>query len=150
MQKTILFLLVIIGCFSSCKKEEVAEKSLSGDYFGLLISKLYQSFNGQTTIDTLDSNLKVNLLYNSAAKTLQLTSPNTLLNGLTLNEIDITDSTNAHYGNEKYFEYTATTPVLRYYYLHYNRVSGKDSIWLQTYLPPSGGWNLQEIYTAVK
>ncbi len=147
--KTILYILLLLT-FNACKKEPQKNPIVDGSYSGLLTSETYVTFSGQTTVDTLDANFKIDLVYNEGNKTLQLNSTNALLNGLLLNEITITDSLNLHYGNNKVFELTITNPNWRYYYLHYNQISGKDNIYLKTYQAPGGGWNQSEVFTGVK
>jgi len=151
MRKTIIIFFLMAIILYSCKKDDTVEtNNLNGDYFGMLTSNLYVSMNGQTTIDTIDSNLKINLIYQESDKTLLLFSPNSIFDSITLNELEITDSTNGHYGNDKVFEFTNIGSDWRYYYLHYNLVHGKDSVYINSYLPPCCGWNRSEVYIGIK
>ncbi len=150
MSKPITILLLMTIFFNSCKKETTVNTILTGDYYGIMTSTLYVSATGQTTIDTIDSNLKMSMVYNEADKILHLVCANALFDSISMNEMVIADSTSMHYGNDKVFEYTNNGPDWRYYYLHYNRVGGRDSIYIKTYQQPGSGWNRSEVYRGLK
>jgi hypothetical protein len=151
MKKTIFIFLVL--SLNSCKKDpqkNPSMPSMDGTYSGLLTSVTYVAFTGKTSIDTLDANFKIDLLYLDGNKTLQLNSTNALLDSLLLNKIEVSDPTNQHYGNDKAYELTLTNPDWRYYYVHYNHIVEKDSIYLKTYKAPGSGWNQSVVFTGVK
>ncbi len=136
----------------SCKKDTAEDSllsSVSGVYKGLLISVTYQTYTGITTIDTLNTELIIQCDYDNN-DSLFLTSSEEIFNNRALVEYIITDPGNSHYGDDKSFSKEPTTTDSRIYYLWYNQSAMTDSITINSYLPPSGGWNTQLFFYGTK
>ena len=146
----VAFCLSLLFLISCQKSNKTSRSSIEGDYIGLLRQSFYFTSNGTSSVDTLDTNLKINAVYNPAQQTILLSSSNTLFNGITLNEMNVTDTTSAYFGNDKAFRHVNNTSDWRTYELRYNQINGKDSIHLNTYLPPMGGWNSGIAYMGIK
>ncbi|MBX7107850.1 MAG: hypothetical protein K1X61_04295 [Chitinophagales bacterium] len=147
MRLFINLLLLLVIAATSCKKDTAGEplvNTISGDYKGLLLSVTYQTYTGITTIDTLQTDLTVQCTYNNI-DSLYLHSSEAIFNNKVLAESVIADTGNAHYGDDKSFFKEPSPADTRFFYLGYNQTA-VDSIFINSYLPPSGSWNTQLYY----
>lgn len=136
----------------SCKKDTAGDpltNRMSGSYKGLFISVTYQTYTGITTTDTLHTEFIIQCDYNNS-DSLFLTSSEEIFNNRALVEYTITDPGNPHYGDDKSFIKIPTTSDSRIYYLWYNQTASTDSIYINSYMPPSGGWNTQVHFYGTK
>ncbi|HMR44659.1 MAG TPA: hypothetical protein PKC40_12530, partial [Saprospiraceae bacterium] len=73
------------------------------------------------------------------------------LNDVFLEAVSDIDSVSSHFGNDRVFKNELDNNNNRVYYLYENKSSaGVDSIWLQSFTPPRGGWNSKIIFSGLK
>jgi hypothetical protein len=112
----------------------------------MFTSYTYVTFTGTTNLDTLDSNLKIGVIYDENKKTLQLSSKEDDFNGLILYDVDLTQPFNGTYEDDKFFKTESETCNLRYNSLN----STSDSIYISKVINAQGGWSHIIYYSGKK
>ena len=150
--KYLVNFLFIIGVFSisSCDKGqvEIETAKIEGIFQGILYSKTYVTATGITSYDTISNNFVLEIMINE--NELVLNSSDSRLNDVHLTEIDTEiDTISAHYGNERVFLNEYSEQQDRIYTLYLNKTNENDSVYLESYNPPMGGWNSRLIFVGL-
>ena len=131
---------------SSCDKDQAGFETvkIEGSFQGILYTRTYVTFTGNSTYDTLSHNFILEIM--EIEDQLVVNSSDSRLNDVYLTEETEIDSISAHYGNERIFLNEYSDLHDRIYTLYVNKANEKDSIYLRSYNPPSGGWSSQLIF----
>ncbi len=130
----------------ACNKEK---NDPEATYEGLLYTWTYVTFTGVTTIDPISETFLLRLTPRDGGLLLQSDRPE--LNDVFLEAVSDIDSVSSHFGNDRVFKNELDNNNNRVYYLYENKSSaGVDSIWLQSFTPPRGGWNSKIIFSGLK
>ena len=145
--KTLFFSLLFL--ILSCHKLPDPPADPTPVYSGILYRVTYITFNGTTTIDTLDLNFQVQLTAQSNGVLLQADKPE--LDSIFMPKQGPFDSTSAHFGNAEVFILDLPNTQNLVYNLYLNpSANGADSMMLRYYPPPMGGWNQTTFFKGVR
>lgn len=137
--KTILVVLAVLSLYSCDKQnKKVKTPTIDGNYIGVLYTRTSISFTGDTFYDTISNAFILNILSNENG--ILISSVDEELNHVNLKE-RFNDGSDTLNGNDRVFFNNYVEEKDRAYYLYYNQVNSNDSVSLNSFHPPMGGWN---------
>ncbi len=145
----ILLFICILSTYSCDKSTDIVDTpTIDGSFYGILYSKTYIVFTDTTYYDTISNEFFLDISTNGGE--IVINSSDLRLNDVSLQEVTEIDLLSAYYGNDKVYINHYDETKDRIYYLCLNRVNNKDSVYLDSYPPPGGGWSSNLIFKGYK